>query len=50
MTEDAARLLKEAQEDPQDPDEVWQSIQDITGDVEWDLQQMLLRGPQDDEQ
>lgn len=41
MTDDAAQILKQAREDPQDLDEVLAAVDDLASEVEWDVERML---------
>lgn len=41
MTEAAARLLRQASENPQDLDEVFAAVDDLADEVEWDVERML---------
>lgn len=49
MSEESARLLREAERDPQDPDEVWEAIQEFNEGIDWDLHKMLPEYYGDDE-
>lgn len=41
MTEEAAEFLQRAKDDPQDLDEVLESVDQLADEVDWDVQRML---------
>lgn len=44
MTEESAELLKQAQEDPQNVDELWKALKTENEETDWDIEQMLSEG------
>lgn len=48
MSKEAARILRRAEEDPMDPDEVWEALEEYNEGAEWDIQK-LLEGEIDEE-